>query len=218
MSRSQTEAMNHDAAWELLPWLVNGTLSGDEKNRVEAHVRGCLGCRQEMKAQHHLQSLVSESETVPQSSERALDELMQQVNAERRPGRFWRWLRRYWTDSRWMLAAACGLAALGVLLLVQPGLDLGRPDAAQYRTLSSPAAGGALVRITFADGITDRDRSAALAAFDARLVAGPTGDGSYLVRLPAADTSTREIDETIRRLASDARIRAAEPAQLAAEP
>ncbi|HHQ42366.1 MAG TPA: zf-HC2 domain-containing protein, partial [Chromatiales bacterium] len=33
---------------ELLPWLANGTLEGEERERVQRHVEGCARCRAEL--------------------------------------------------------------------------------------------------------------------------------------------------------------------------
>jgi anti-sigma factor RsiW len=40
----------HDRTLELLPWLVNGTLEGDERREVEAHLASCPECRGELAA------------------------------------------------------------------------------------------------------------------------------------------------------------------------
>ena len=38
----------HQRIWELLPWYVNGTLSGPDRERVEDHTAGCRRCRDEV--------------------------------------------------------------------------------------------------------------------------------------------------------------------------
>ena len=40
--------IGHERAFELLPWLVNGSLSGHERDEVEQHTRVCLLCRREL--------------------------------------------------------------------------------------------------------------------------------------------------------------------------
>jgi anti-sigma factor RsiW len=40
----------HERTLELLPWLVNGTLEGDERREVEAHLASCPECRSELAA------------------------------------------------------------------------------------------------------------------------------------------------------------------------
>src|SRR4029079_11318408 len=38
----------HQRIWELLPWYVNGTLSDQDRERVEAHTADCRRCRDEV--------------------------------------------------------------------------------------------------------------------------------------------------------------------------
>ncbi len=40
--------LSHQQAAEVLPWFVNGTLTGQEHAAVDAHVRSCLRCRSEL--------------------------------------------------------------------------------------------------------------------------------------------------------------------------
>ena len=37
----------HRNAWELLPWYVNGTLSGQDLDLVTGHLPGCAACAEE---------------------------------------------------------------------------------------------------------------------------------------------------------------------------
>ena len=46
----------HQEAQELLPWLANGSLSGTERDRVQAHVQGCAACRLDLAALHTLRA------------------------------------------------------------------------------------------------------------------------------------------------------------------
>ena len=51
-------ALTHARAFELLPWLVNGSLTGAERDAVESHVRACIACRRELKQQQRLHGAV----------------------------------------------------------------------------------------------------------------------------------------------------------------
>ena len=42
------EAMSHDECVELLPWLVNDSLQGRERQAVQAHATSCIICRREL--------------------------------------------------------------------------------------------------------------------------------------------------------------------------
>jgi len=52
----------HDDIYELLPWLVNGSLSDKEQLRVTSHLRGCEICRAERDHLQRLQAVISEDE------------------------------------------------------------------------------------------------------------------------------------------------------------
>ncbi|HEX5420985.1 MAG TPA: zf-HC2 domain-containing protein, partial [Gammaproteobacteria bacterium] len=80
--------INHNEAARLLPWLVNGTLAGTERERVERHVRDCLVCRAEVREQQALQVLVRQRADVPLSAEQGFEALAQRLQEAREGGRF----------------------------------------------------------------------------------------------------------------------------------
>lgn len=48
MSYPKEAGMNHQQAYELLPWWVNGTLSAEQQAQVDDHVKSCSTCQQEI--------------------------------------------------------------------------------------------------------------------------------------------------------------------------
>ena len=58
------DAMNtpeHEEAWLLIPWWVNGSLADADEKLVRTHLTGCATCRQEVAAQSRLrESMVNE--------------------------------------------------------------------------------------------------------------------------------------------------------------
>jgi len=78
------EAERHREIAELLPWYANGTLSADERARVERHLQRCAGCRRELEELEGLKAaltqeteeavtaLATEQETLLQSTLRQL--------------------------------------------------------------------------------------------------------------------------------------------------
>src|SRR5215831_4732931 len=63
MSQSQRSPA-HEETWLLLPWLVNGRLSGTQRERAEEHVRECGECSHELSVQRRLREALSAPERV----------------------------------------------------------------------------------------------------------------------------------------------------------
>jgi hypothetical protein len=85
------DSIEHEQAFELLPWLVNGRLEPPERDAVEAHLRSCLPCRRELKEQQRLRTALREHPAVhisPQTSfERLARRLAEPAVTPPRPAR-----------------------------------------------------------------------------------------------------------------------------------
>jgi anti-sigma factor RsiW len=62
----------HGEANELLPWLVNGTLDGLERTRVERHVAECVACSHEVDDLRALQATVALDDDADRQATQAL--------------------------------------------------------------------------------------------------------------------------------------------------
>jgi len=153
----------HRQAWDLIPWVLNGTASEAEQALVQAHLQGCVDCRAEYEFERRLQHGM------------ALDDGPPAMDAERG-------LRRFWADvpaanapaaprrplQRWLVAAllvqAVGLATLGTLLGLRGGDD--------YQVLSRPEVlpAAASIRIAPAPGLQVGELRALLARSDLQIV------------------------------------------------
>jgi hypothetical protein len=188
-------AIDHESASGLLPWLVNGTLDDDERERVERHVRHCIACRAELAEQQALLTLMRRQPTLPVSAERELERLQRRIS----PG-----ANRY---RRAPLAAAAAAALAGVIgLYVLSRVEEPEPREAAYRTLTQGESAAVLIDVVFAD-ISDVEMRALLAENGAEIVAGPSPRlGRYTLRLVEASSAT-DVDAVLRRLAGDDRVR-----------
>jgi hypothetical protein len=200
------EPLPHTRAFELLPWLINGTLAGAERQAVEQHVRACIVCRRELKEQQRLHASVRARRTADVSAEAGFDRLDGELNAAGaiRP----RWRIRYATAAPFAVATAAGVAVLAILLWFTPLPDLDRND---YKTLGTPPADAALVDIVFADQTTAAQMQDLLDDIDGEIVAGPSRLGRYSVRVTGDRADDGQLDELIGVLAADPRIRFAGP-------
>lgn len=202
------EPLPHTRAFELLPWLINGTLAGTEREAVEQHVRACMLCRRELKDQQRLHASVRARRTADVSAEAGFDRLDRELGAQADAARP-RWRVAYATASRFALATAAGVAVLAMLLWLTP---LPNVDRDGYQTLATPPADATLVDIVFADETTAAQMRDLLAAIDGEIVAGPSRLGRYSVRVANDPASDQQLDKLLRVLAADPRVRFAGPA------
>ena len=198
---TEPAALPHARAFELLPWLVNGTLDRPERESVEQHVRACIVCRLEIKEQQRLHGAVRARRTVDVSAEAGFDRLDRELDAENRIGRR-PWRTRYGTAAPFAVAAAAGVAVLAVLLWVTPLPELAGTG---YQTLATSPADAALLDIVFADQTTAAQMQALLDDIGGEIVAGPSNLGRYSVRVDRTDGA--ELEEILGTLAADPRVR-----------
>lgn len=202
-----SDAIEHEQARALLPWLVNGTLTGEELERVERHVRDCVPCRAELKEQRALHALVRRHPAVHVSAEQGFERLRRRLDAAtphpagaRVPiGR-----RR---SVRFAAAAALVAAVAGAALSLSLPLGRSTSDAPSYSVLADAPADSAQIDIVFEDAVTEQQMRALLAEIDGTIVAGPSRLGRYTVRLESGHTGDDEMDALIRRLLQDSRVR-----------
>lgn len=206
---TQLSPLPHSRALELLPWLVNGTLAGDEREGVEQHARACIACRRELKEQQRLHAAVRARRTVDVSAEAGFDRLSAELDTAGNAARP-RWRARYAAAAPFAIAAAAGMAVLAILLWLTP---LPKVDGNDYSTLAdAPAADVALLDIVFADDTTATEIQSLLDGIGGEIVAGPSDLGRYSVRVASEEPHSEELGDLLAALASDPRVRFAGPA------
>jgi anti-sigma factor RsiW len=170
----------HDAAQQLLPWHVNGTLSADETARVEAHLAACEDCRQDLAGERELAREVAllplDVDDAWQAMAMRLPDAVKGGGGDRAP------LFSRSGPVGWAVGGA--LAASIVLAVAIAGLQRPAAPAQTFHTLGSPGAtGSAQAIVLFRPDTTAQEMRAILAAQGARLVDGPTAAGAYVLRI-----------------------------------
>jgi hypothetical protein len=182
----------HEQAQQLLPWYINGTLEGDERAMVEAHLSDCADCRADLVSE---QALARDVAALPVDVEHAWSMLSERIDAAAPPRRLAEpvpFLRRR-VAIGWALGGPfAAAAAVAFAVAVVPGA---RPPAGQtYRALgSAPTAAPGNALIMFKPDARDGDLRAALTKAGARIVDGPTATGAYVVRI-APESRGQAID------------------------
>jgi RNA polymerase sigma factor (sigma-70 family) len=150
--------MQHSRAFELLPWLVNGTLGSPERDAVEDHVRTCIVCRREIKEQQRLHATVRARRTADVSAEAGFDRMSRELDEAARARQVWS--KRSTALAPFAIAAAAGVAVLALLLWFTPLPGL---ESNAYSTLATASSSDAvLLDVVFAQNTTAAEMQALL--------------------------------------------------------
>lgn len=178
----QIDAPAHKAAYELLPWYVNGTLDAAEQAMVDAHLQHCSRCQAEVEWQRQLRTA---HQALPPASnaDRAFAQLRAQLGQPAsRPPWFDHLRQRWWRSpgwARWTMALqAAAIAALVAIIGVPPN------SPPTYRGLGSADTTTANLVVTIRPQTTEQALRRLLQAQQARIVGGPTVTDAYLLRVP----------------------------------
>jgi hypothetical protein len=182
-------------ALELLPWYVNGSLDGEEREQVRRELRSSLTCRLEYERLCRMQALMQAEDGEQAATDRGFERLMARIQADSRarpaaPPRPARWLPLAQAAT---LLALVGSAAWWLR-------DDGATQAGTFRTLTTeqPAVSQApQLRLVFKPDVAGDERRALLAELGLRTIAAPTPDGIYTVALPA-QADVRGLAERLR--------------------
>ena len=224
----------HGECWNLLPWIANESAAAKEVARVEAHLRDCRECQEELEFQRQLRNAIRSEEAVVLAPQTSLQKLMQRIDtvadtegeheivsqtpadapaAQRpQPARWPHWLA--------IAAAVQGIAIAGLLAAAwsqSRGTSQSHETltAGRYQVLTTPttaATGGPVIRVVFAGNTALDDMTRVLRSIDAQIIAGPSEAGVYTLGLAASAGDASGVDKAIAQLRADSRVRFAEPA------
>jgi hypothetical protein len=210
---SADRELSHQEASLLLPWYLNGSLSGEERDAVQAHARHCISCRRDLEQQKALERAFeagSAAALPPEPNVAALRarELMRRhprtdraaagagvraVAPASEPVPRFAWLLRPLDALRAQpprfAAISLGIVALGLAGVLTVAL-LPRQDPA-FVTLTEPVqlpAGRYLRIVLHPDAGPDQAANLAQRA-GLSIAAGPTGRGVYTLASDHTDES-----------------------------
>lgn len=82
MASTSEMSDDHESAAQLIPWLINGTLTGGEADRLRAHLAACPLCRSDIEAEARLYELIRQDGPLVFPGESAFDSLMARIEAD----------------------------------------------------------------------------------------------------------------------------------------
>ena len=220
--QNQTNKNEHEAIAELLPWLVNGTLSAKESKQVEAHLQHCDQCRNQVSQLQVVNKQVAEQESKWQPSTAHFSSILSEVeNIESIVPKQKKTKHKNWAGFfenllqipkpvRWTLALE-SVAIVALLTVWNISPQMGLPsDSELYQTLSDspqnkPTSNMSRIRLLLNDAMTTAELTQLLQQTDTQIRQGPSALGLFIVEVPQ-----QRVDQALEIFLSHQHIRLAE--------
>lgn len=172
-------------ALELLPWYVNGTLEGDERELVGRQVLASLTCRKELERLRRLHQLMQRDDAEAVATDREFDRLMARIRASESSPRSAAAVAR--RGFPWMPYALAASVAASVSALLWWGTLTPSAPPHTYETLTNPAPAGAAavrLRVLFAPGVTEAEQRELFDGHSLTVIGPPAEDGVVTLAFP----------------------------------
>ncbi len=175
------ESLPHEHAMEMLPWLINDSLLGDERAAVLDHAQSCVMCRREIRSLEELRDSVNRLSglvPIPEPDMRNINARIDKlINRQNRARQSLSWIGEF-LASPWRAAYVAQSVLLVVLAaaLLWPAT---RDTEYTVLTQASDLADGHYVRVVFSPDLTRSDLEELLDDLELKVVAGPSDRGVY---------------------------------------
>lgn len=210
-------SQEHADIFALIPWYLNSTIGEPDRQKVEAHLRTCAVCRDELRHEREVFTRMNAEAGVEYLAAPSLKRLQAMLDSTESgntrssvPPTRTTAPRRF--APRWMAASVAAVAVAAVVLAANRWTH-SRSQAleGEYYTLSTPAAQhpGEVIRAVFSPNLTLVELQAILDKSHLRIVSGPTEAGVYSL----AATSNLPVNSSLAILRRDAGVRFAESTQ-----
>ncbi len=206
------EAVSHQKAAELLPWLLNDLLDDEEKVAIVEHARLCVICRRDLDDLEQLRDSimrVSNLKPIPAPDMRNINARIDALIDRQNRGRVLIARLREAFESPWPIAFVAQSVLLVVLasLLLWPG-----PRDAEFTTLTQPdhLPDGHYIRVVFSPELTQSGLIELLDNLELTIVDGPSSRGVYTLGVAKA-MSVDDHDKLVTDLQGEPNVLFAQP-------
>jgi anti-sigma factor RsiW len=217
MNQMENTAAEHREIGELLPWFINGRLSEADRQRVDAHLRVCEACTDELAAQQRIYGVMSVDAEVERIPVAGLNRLRMRIDGldavqvssapdpdahgEAPAG-------SNWPQRRSAIAASIALTAVGALAALLWNQHERRIAPSNYYTVTTaaPQPANTAIRAVFAPTVTLSELQGLLDDAHLKIVSGPTEAGVYSLAM----SGSASVDWSLQRLRGHEVVRFAE--------
>lgn len=190
----------HEDTHLMLPWYLNGTLGGEELQRVRRHISTCLVCRQELAGLRRQVEFIETHDRPLTPPEHSFARLMHRIKADEQrqqargsiSGRIANFVNNGWQG--WSIRLPAWALSLLVLVAASGGVFVYQNFSASvvYRTLAdAPAASGSEItadstlRVVFDGALSLDDFHKLLRECHVTIADGPNSAAAYTLQAVA---------------------------------
>jgi len=190
MKQINLDEQTHIAAWELIPWYVNGTLDEADRRLVETHLLQCPVCNDEVDAQSRLRDAMKTSDGIRQRhAELAWAALDRRLDSSK--------------DNRHPMIIGAALAAGFAGLALGFALNDPTSDGPAFTTLTGATqspddAGAPALRIRIAPGASEGEVIAVLQRAGLSDIGDLSDTGLIVAQVPAHIDAAALADQLMR--------------------
>ena len=178
-----------------IAWYLNGTLTGADRERVEAALRADHEASEMLAWEKMVRSAVREDQVFAVAADHGLARVMQHIRAEAKPVSSWRKRYGWFGDlvARFTgptaLALACGLVAVQFAVIVQiwPGKGATEGYSNERSVPGRSLKFDSFLRVSFRPDAREDNLRSLLREAHAEVVAGPSQIGDYYIVVAKAD-------------------------------
>jgi len=228
-SAQQNYSSEHQQATLLLPWYVNRTLHSDESHFVESHLKSCLVCKIELANLQKLSASISQENLFAPVAHASFLQLKNRIHKNEIPSKKKSWDFDYLLSFRlWFsnlstknLVSLYSSFVLGSLLLltfslISPAFFAEKQNSVNsFHTLSSSKQVTHKqneIRLVFSNEITQNEIIQIVNSVQGQIVAGPTAQGVYTIRIGKQKNTSINLIKTISLLRNKKQVIFSEPA------
>lgn len=216
MTDTQTE-ITHEEAVVLLPWLMNGSLSREEQQRLAGHVESCIQCRREMREHDHIQAAACKDAAAAVVPAVNVGRMMHRIEMfeEHSAAEPWTRVFEFFRRRPYVATATAAIAVVALLAAVLQS----QPEEPQFTTLTQTEslATGNYIRVVFDPDLSETQILQIVTEAGLDIFSGPSSRGVYTLGAQS-DVSTADMDKLAQRLRDRRQVLFAEPVNVGAQP
>lgn len=224
----KNHSSEHQEVTMLLPWYVNKTLHNDEHHLVESHLKNCLVCKIELTNLQKLSTSICLEDSLVPVAHASYVQLKNRIHKNQVPAKqktgifesllaYRQWLANLTAKNLVPLFPCFALASLLLLTytLLSPDFFATQQNPTNsFHTLSSSQRithEQNEIRLVFANEITQQQIMQILATVQGQIIAGPTTQGVFRVRIGKTKISSKALLKTVSLLRDNKQVIFAEP-------